>query len=100
MPLLTQLKPDFDVSSYGFPTFKTLVESEPGLFELGSTHGGSSVRVRLVGGGSEAGAALAEGGAEEGGRSAELEHRASTSLGELGGGESTDSSVWKRSDAQ
>ena len=86
MPLLTQLKPDFDVSSYGFPTFKTLVESEPGLFELGSTHGGSSVRVRLVGGGAEAGAALAEGGAEEGGRSAELEHRPLASLGDLRGG--------------
>ena len=91
-----------------------LVQSEPGLFELKATLGGASgggpISVRLVGNGAEAGAALAEGGGEEGGQGAELEHRplaplASSlgelaSLGELGGGESTDSSVWKRSDAQ
>ena len=96
---LTRWKPDFDVRSYGFPSFKTLVGSEPRLFEF-VTHVGLNVRVRLVGGGAEAGAALAEGGAEEGGRAAQLEHRPLTLIDEGGDGKSSDSSAWKRSDAQ
>ena len=104
-PLLPR---DFDVHTYGFATFKALLESEPRLFEITATNGGSHVRGRLSGGGSGAGAARGGGGGEGGGGGAAAAGEGGvggggTDLG-AGGGETggggSDPQLWKWSEAQ